>query len=239
MPTAVRTHRAAAFAKELEGKRIERVTRRGKTLLVDLSGGWTLTFHFKLWGLIQYVPSGSLDGAQIAAVIRFRDGGALLFRELQLSELGLHKTKDLGKVEYLAGLGIEPLSPQFTPAAFRTLLSGRANVRAILTDQERIAGIGNLWAHEILHAARLRPDRRADSLSPVEAGRLYRAIRSVLRRAIRAGGEPEFIDAAGRRGRWKLAVYERGGQRCPRGDGTVKETRLGGRPSFYCPKCQK
>lgn len=239
MPTAVRTHGAAAFANRLEGKRIERITRRGKALLLDLSGGWTLTFHFKLWGLIEYAASGSADGAQVAAVIRFRDGGALVFRELQLSELALHKTGDLEQVEYLAGLGIEPLSSEFTPAALRTLLTGRANVRAMLTDQGRIAGIGNLWAHEILHAARLRPDRRADSLSNAEVGRLYRTIRSVLQRAIRAGGEPEFIDAAGRQGRWKLAVYGRGGRRCPRGDGTVKETRLGGRPSFYCPKCQR
>src|SRR5437773_2765487 len=149
-PSAVRTHRPQAFADALAGKRIERVSRRGKTLLFQLSGGW-----------------------------------------------------------------------------------------ALLTDQERIAGIGNLWAHEILNAARIRPDRPASSLTPAETRVLHRSIRSVLRRAIAAGGEPEFVDAAGRMGRWRLAVYGRAGQRCLRGDGTIKEARLGGRPSFYCPKCQR
>src|SRR5207244_11556183 len=109
------------------------------------------------------------------------------------------------------------------------------SIRALLTDQERIAGIGNLWAHEILHAARIRPDRPASSLTPAETRVLHRSIRSVLRRAIAAGGEPEVVGAGGRVGRWRMGVYGRRGQGCPRGDGTVKEAPLGGRPAFYCP----
>jgi len=238
-PSAVRTHRPQAFADALAGKRIERVSRRGKTLLFQLSGGWTLIFHFKLWGTLRFVRPAVPPDAQTAVVIAFSDGSSLHFRELQLSELGLHRTPQLDRVAYLASLGVDPLSPTFTPARFRQMLAGRGSIRALLTDQERIAGIGNLWAHEILHAARIRPDRPASSLTPAETRVLYRSIRSVLRRAIAAGGEPEFVDAAGRQGRWRLAVYGRAGQRCPRGDATIKEARLGGRPSFYCPKCQR
>ncbi len=237
--TSVRTHRASAFAKMVVGKRIEGVRRRGKTLLIALSDGWTLAFHFKLWGMVRFSRTPAAPDAQTAVVIAFTDGSSLEFRELQLSELGLHRTADLLRVAYLASLGVDPLSAACAKSRFRELLAGRGTIRAVLTDQTRIAGIGNLWAHEILHAARLRPDRQAATLTPTEADRLYRTMRRVLQRAIRAGGEPEFVDPAGRKGRWRLAVYGRPGQRCPRGDGTIKTARLGGRPSFYCPACQR
>ncbi len=238
-PASVRTHRPAAFARLLVGTRIERVRRQGKTLAFDLRRGWTLVFHFKLWGTLRFSRTPAPPDAQTAVAMTFSDGSSLQFRELQLSELGLHRTSQLDRVAYLASLGVDPLSAAFTVARFRGMLAGRGTIKAVLTDQERIAGIGNLWAHEIVHAARIRPDRPAPSLAPQEVRVLYRTIRRVLRRAITAGGEPEFTDAAGRKGRWRLAVYGRGGQRCPRGDGTIKATRLGGRPSFYCPKCQR
>ncbi len=238
-PSVVRTHRVTAFSRTLTGRRIERVGRRGKTLLFGLSGGRTLIFHFKLWGTVRFSRSAAVADAQTAVVMSFADGGSLEFRDLQLSELGLHPTRNLAQVPYLGSLGVEPLSAAFTKARFRTLVTGRGNVRALLTDQERIAGIGNLWAHEILHAARIRPDRASASLTAREADVLFRTIRRVLRRAASMGGEPEFLDAAGRAGRWRLAVYGRGGQRCPRGDGKIREARLGGRPSFYCPTCQR
>ncbi len=237
-PAVVRTHRPRAFVDGLEGKPIERVARRGKVLLFHLRGGWTLIFHFKLWGTLRFFRPAVPPDPQTAVVMTFSDGSSLQFRELQLSELGLHRTSQQNRVPYLTSLGVDPLSAAFTPARFHGMLTGSGSIKAVLTNQERIAGIGNLWAHEILHAARIRPDRPASSLTPTEVQVLNRTVRSVLRRAITAGGEPEFVDAAGRKGRWRLAVYGRGGQRCPRGDGTIKVTRLGGRPSFYCSKCQ-
>jgi len=238
-PAVVRTHRPRAFGIGLEGKSIERIARRGKVLLFHLRDRWTLIFHFKLWGTLRFFRPAVPPDPQTAVMMTFSDGSGLQFRELQLSELGLHRTSQLDRVPYLTSLGVDPLSAAFTPASFRRMLSGSGSIRAVLTDQERIAGIGNLWAHEILHTARIRPDRPASSLTNAEVQVLYRTVRSVLRRAITAGGEPEFVDATGRKGRWRLAVYGRGGQRCPRGDGTIKVTRLGGRPSFYCPKCQR
>ncbi len=238
-PAVVRTHRVVEFSRMLTGRRIARVGRRGKTLLFGLSGGWTLIFHFKLWGTVRFSRSAAVPDAQTAVVMSFEDGGGLEFRELQLSELGLHPTRNLARVQYLGSLGVEPLSAAFTRARFHSLVAGRGNIRALLTDQERIAGIGNLWAHEILHAARIRPDRASASLTASEVDVLFKTIRRVLQRAASMGGEPEFIDPAGRKGRWRLTVYGRGGQRCPRGDGRIRETRLGGRPSFYCPKCQR
>lgn len=238
-PVAVRTHRPRRFAQLLRGRRIGRVDRAGKALLIDLSGGLVLVVHFKLWGLLRFHPEEAAAEAGTALLLRFRNDGSLEFRELQLSTIGLYAEKALGSVPYLSKLGIDPLSAAFTQGRLRDLMRRRASLRAILTDQERIAGIGNLWALEILHAARVRPDRPAASLATEELDALYAAIRTVLRRGIAQGGEPDFIDALGRKGRVRLAVYGRTGQPCPRGDGTIAAARSGGRPSFYCPGCQR
>lgn len=237
--TSVRTHAVGDFTRLLTGRHIERVSRRGKMLLVTLSEGWTLLVHFKLWGIVRFWKTAGVPDSQTAVLITFTDGSSLEFRELQLSELGLHQTEDLPRLKYLASLGVEPLSRTFSKSFFRSRLAARGNIRALLTDQSRIAGMGNLWALEILHAARIRPDRQVSTVTPAETDRLYRTIRHVLQRAIAAGGEPEFVDPTGRKGRWRLAVYGRGGQRCPRRDGTIRAVRLGGRPSFYCPTCQR
>src|SRR2546427_7216532 len=194
-PAVVRTHRPRAFVSGLEGKRIERVARRGKALLFHLRDGWTLFFHFKLWGTLRFFRPAVPPDPQTAVVMTFSGGSSLQFRELQLSELRLHRTSQLDRVPYLTSLGVDPLSAAFTTARFRGMLTGSGSIKAVLTDQERIAGIGNLWAHEILHAARIRPDRLASSLTPAETRVLHRSIRSVLRRADAGGG------GAGRSGR--------------------------------------
>jgi formamidopyrimidine-DNA glycosylase len=238
-PVAIRTHRPRRFAALLTGRRLASVNRAGKALLIGLTGRLVLVVHFKLWGLLRFHPEAAAQDAGTALLLRFRADGSLEFRELQLSTIELHAEKDLGTVPYLAKLGTDPLSAAFTRSRFREVMRGRAAVRAILTDQARIAGIGNLWALEILHAARVRPDRPAASLTPEELGALFAAIRTVLRRGIAQGGEPDFADAFGRKGRVSLAVYGRTGQSCPRRDGTVVAARFGGRPSFYCPGCQR
>src|SRR3989442_13491327 len=219
-PAVVRTHRPRAFVSGLEGKRIERVARRGKALLFHLRDGWTLFFHFKLWGTLRFFRPAVPPDPQTAVVMTFSGGSSLQFRELQLSELRLHRTSQLDRVPYLTSLGVDPLSAAFTTARFRGMLTGSGSIKAVLTDQERIAGIGNLWAHEILHAARIRPDRLASSLSPTEVQVLYRTMRSVLRRAVTAGGGTVVPGAgrpAGRRAaggfRWRgLRVRRRGGK---------------------------
>src|SRR3989442_12688909 len=89
-PSAVRTHRPQAFAGALAGKRIEGLNRRGKTLLFQLSGGWTLVFHFKLWGALRFARTAVTPDAKTAEGIAFVDGSSLNFCELQVSESGLH-----------------------------------------------------------------------------------------------------------------------------------------------------
>ena len=237
-PEAVRSHSAVEVSRLLAGRTFTRISRRGKALLFDLDAGWTLAFHFSLWGVILAKSPPAVD-AQTAVVLHLDDGRVIEFRELQLSNLNLYRRAALDRVPYLASLGVDPLDRSVTPARFRELLNGRGVVRNLLTDQTRLAGIGNLWAQEILFAAGMRPARKALALTPAGWRRLYRATRSVLQRGIRAGGEPEFLDATGRKGRFRLAVYGRTGQPCRVCGTLIRSGKVGGRPAFFCPNCQK
>ena len=238
-PQAVRTHSPEAFARALRGRRVRGLDRRGKNLLILLNGQ-VLRFHFKLWGIVRLHSHPLVGDKETAAVITFSDGSTLEFRELQLSELGVHRTADLARVSAIADLGRDPLGSDFTWAEFQRQLAGaRGAAKNALTDQARFAGIGNLWAHEILHRARIAPARPLGSLRPTDRRAVYRAVKTVLREAVQKGGEPEFVDAQGRKGRFPLAVYGRDGQPCPREGAPVRKGRLGGRPSFWCAACQK
>ncbi|MGH7185960.1 MAG: Fpg/Nei family DNA glycosylase, partial [Pseudomonadota bacterium] len=235
-PQVVRSHTPRAAGRILTGRTCAAISRRGKALVFDLGPTWTMTFHFSLWGTILALDH-PIDDAATAVVMTLGDGNGrgrvIEFRDLQLSNLNLFPTTALADVEYLASLGPDPLDRSVTALKFRRLLDGRGALRNLLTDQTRMAGIGNLWALEILFAAGLRPDRKTATLRDDEWHRLYRATRSVLQRGIRAGGEPEFIDADGRKGRFRLAVYGRGGQPCRRCGRPIMSGKVGGRPSLY------
>ncbi len=237
-PTVLRRTSPRRFAATLANKRVRGISRRGKALMFDLSSDWVLVFRPMLWGLLRLSRGSTVLDARTGVVLRFSSGVQLAFRELQLSTLTLYRSHEFDRDPYFVHMGNDPLSPAFTQEQFAAVCRARGTIRAILTDQKRLSGIGNLWAHEILHAARVHPGRAGASLNGPERGRLFSALRRVLRAAIRQGGEPEFFDAQGRRGRYRLAVYGRGGMRCPRGDGIIRTARAGGRPSFFCPACQ-
>lgn len=234
-PVTVRTHTAAGFARALRGAVIEDVARHGKRLWFRM-GPRSLAFHYRLWGVVRYHAQAPDPDQGTAVLLAFTDGTALEFRELQLSAFHLVRA---GAGSALDDLGIEPLAPTTTFEVFRRALNPKAAVKEALTEQARIAGIGNLWAHEILFRAKLRPDRRVESLTPVEARALYRMTRETLRQAVQAGGEPEFHDAFGREGRYSLAVYGRAGRPCPACGGKIRGGRFRGRPTFFCPACQR
>jgi formamidopyrimidine-DNA glycosylase len=237
-PQVLRSHTPADASRILVGRTITGLDRRGKALLWHLDGGWILTFHFALWGVVRATDQVVADSGT-AAILRCERGPTVEFRELQLSGFNLYKESALGSVPFFAEMGPDPLARSLTAARFRERLMGRGAVRNLLTDQARLAGIGNLWAQEILFSAGLRPGRKAETLTGPQWEKLYRAMRSVLGRAVRAGGEPEFADVTGRPGRYRLAVYGRDGQRCRICGTTIASGRVGGRPVSYCPKCQK
>jgi formamidopyrimidine-DNA glycosylase len=146
----------------------------------------------------------------------------------------------------LANLGVDPLNDEFTPETLRELFKNRrGNLKALLLNQHFVAGIGNIYADEILHLAKLRPDRLPGRLTNVTLIRLHGAIIEVLNKAVNAGGstlkDTQYVDLDGQTGSFQdeHRVYGRGGLACLScGKGRILMTVVAGRTTCYCSACQ-
>ena len=221
---------------QISGRSIERIHRRGKNILIALSGGVTLRIHLRMTGNLYVIPDHRLRAARSNAWFELADGRGLLFEDTR----GLG-TLVIADESALAGLGPEPLSRQFTAAALiRSALESRQPAKLFLLDQRRIAGLGNIYAAEALFAAGVDPRKPVGSLSRPRLGKLHGAIVRILRDAVksacraysRPGGFQEAED-------FPLAVYGREGEGCVRCEGVIRRITQGGRSTFYCPKCQR
>ncbi len=246
---AVRPQSPATLRRGVEGQRIEGVERRGKYLLLRLARG-CVALHFRLDGQLVWFDSPARStGGRPRRPARHID----VAFELTGGTLGFVDRRHFGRVQWLAraedspgirNLGIDPLSPGFTPERVQTLLGkARRALKLLLMDQTRIAGLGNIYASEALWRARLDPRRRAARLSPQEARRLHKAIVYVLRRALECclHPAPDF-----RNPEWwfsgvekALRVYDREGRPCRRCRGRIRRIEQGGRSTYFCPCCQK
>ncbi|MEK7757859.1 MAG: zinc finger domain-containing protein, partial [Planctomycetota bacterium] len=141
----------------------------------------------------------------------------------------------------LGEVGLEPLD--VTPAVFRVTLGRRRQIKALLMDQTVIAGLGNIYCDESLHAAGIHPLTRSDTLRPERANRLLRAITTILRRAIRFNGSTlmDYRDADGREGSFQKLhrVYQREGEPCRTCRSPIRCIQAAGRSTFFCPRCQR
>ncbi|BAS27346.1 bifunctional DNA-formamidopyrimidine glycosylase/DNA-(apurinic or apyrimidinic site) lyase [Limnochorda pilosa] len=230
------------------GRRVRRVRRRGKYLLLDLEGRGLLVLHLRMSGRLLFREPGR-DGAVRPSHVRLRlgveGGGELVLVDPR--RFGLLYWLPAGgarRVPGLAAMGPEPLGRRFTREELGRILSGRAAaVKAVLMDQRRLAGVGNIYADEALFRAGIRPDRPAGSLSAQEVGRLHQALRAVLREGIRRGGVTvrSYAGIHGEMGRFQevLQVYGRKGEPCLRCGAPLRGARVSGRSSVYCPACQR
>ena len=251
------------FAARLVGRRVVSLGRRAKYLLADLDDGMVLAMHLGMSGSFRIEADGAsaVQGTYYHAatprrahdhvVFHMSSGVSVVFndpRRFGLMELVARAGLDRSK--HFAALGIEPLGNEMSGAALAGLLAGRqAPLKAALMDQRLIAGLGNIYVCEALWRARLSPDRKAGSLSTAAgkpratAERLAEAIRAVLGDAIAAGGSSlrNHARATGELGEFQhaFAVYDREGEPCPRGRGTIRRKIHSGRSTFYCPVCQR
>ena len=250
-PRTVRDGDPLAFAAAVTGRRVEGVGRRGKQLLVDLSGGVLLAIHLKMTGQLFVVPAGAPDDPYVRLTLALGDGRELRFRDVRkFGRVGLFG-RDVETGQAVAGdgaaaldaIGPEPLDPAFTLRAFRARLrSRRRRLKPLLTDQAFIAGVGNIYADEALWAARVHPLRSAASLHPAGERRLYRALRSILGEAIlRRGSSIDDYTAPDGDGAMqeRLMVYQRAGEPCPRCGRPIRRIVLGGRSTHFCSWCQR
>jgi formamidopyrimidine-DNA glycosylase len=230
-PTFYRAPPAAAI-RALTGAVIKGFSRRGKYLVADLDGRPSVVFHLGM--------SGRITVGGESPHVRFQ-------MWIETEAVRFHDSRRFGRVGCpLPELGLEPLDPAFDADHLWKILRKRtAPIKALIMDQRLIAGLGNIYATEALHRARVRPGRAGKSLSRAESDRLAEASRDILRLGVESGGatldDEAFLDPLGRPGRMQMGVMVYGRKNCGTCDGTLMGTRksIGGRASLYCPSCQR
>ncbi|MBE0429448.1 MAG: Fpg/Nei family DNA glycosylase [Thermoleophilia bacterium] len=222
------------FALALRRRTIKSIERQAKALVFHLDDGSALIFHFKLGASVRCGNERLADTGGVA--LNFTDGSSLEFADLALSEFHVAASEDLARLPVLKE-GADPLSRSLTAAKLRKLLPKNRQIKAALTDQETIGGIGNTYSDEILWNARISPFRKVSDLTGAQWDELTRQIKATLREGIRDGGEEGFTDARGRHGCYHTRVHKREGEPCPR-DGHPIEMVKKGRKTFWCPQCQ-
>ncbi len=231
------------WAARLVGRRIEAVDRRGKWILMGLSGGGCLVIHLGMTGQLRVVPVDEAAARHTHAVFGLGRGGQVRFRDVRrFGSLTLFPSRAEAEESFrTAGLGPEPFALE--GRYWRERLAGTARcLKAVLLDQRVVAGVGNIYADEALFEARLHPTRAGRSLGTAEAARLRRAVETVLLRAISRRGSTirDYVDGRGRRGGYQreFRVYGRVRQPCPRCGTPIERIRLAGRSTHFCPRCQ-
>lgn len=239
-PRTVRRQDPEALMTRLAGARLTSAGRAGKYLLVGLDGGFdTLVVHLRMSGQLLLTSPGEPRAAHTHAVIRLSDGRELRFVDPRtFGELFVSR-------EPPGPMGADPLDPGWRPAHLAGVVAGRqARLKALLMDQRRLAGLGNIYSDEALFAAGLRFDRPAGSLGRREVARLHGAIVDTLAAAVEHRGstlgDGGYVDLHGRPGAHQdhHLVYAREGHPCLRCARPVVRLRLGNRSTFLCPACQ-
>jgi len=231
---------AKEFCRGVIGKKIAGLNRRGKYLLFHLDNGDSLIIHLKMTGALILGNDLSRQPEYTRAVIHLDNGDCIFFRDpRKFGKMRLVKDGDA----ITDKLGSEPLEGGFTAGKLAKLLEKRkAPVKMVLLDQKAIAGIGNMYADEALFAAGINPLRRADGLLKEEIGRLYKAIRRVLREAVGSKGASvsTYYRPDGGKGtaHFSFKVAHRRGQNCLKCGEPLKYIKVGNRGTYFCRQCQ-
>lgn len=244
----------ADFEARLRGRTLVRLGRRAKYLVGEFDDGTVLLAHLGMSGRVVVDEAGGRRAAAggphaVHEHVAFEVGGGAVVRFSDPRRFGLMVLSDkagLPDHPLIRDLGPEPLGPDFSGPVLALRLRGRSTtVKAALLDQRTVAGVGNIYACEALHAARLSPRRAAATVQGARAARLAEALRAVLLEAIDAGGASlrDHVAPTGELGYFQhgFKVYGREGRPCPGCDcrGGVARIVQGGRSTFYCAARQK
>jgi formamidopyrimidine-DNA glycosylase len=232
-PGMIKSSSAATFARGLLGRRMTKASRRGKYLIVALDNGSTLILHFGMGGDLHHYrnPADKPDYTRIE--FRLDDGSRLAFTcPRKICRVLL--VDDILSVPALREMGPEPLGREFSLARFARLIdeSPRRQIKSFLMDQTKVAGVGNIYADQILFEASVRPDRPAHSLNEEEIRAIHRETRRTLRRAIPVAAEADFP-------REFLVSLSTSTASCRQCSSAIEKKRIGGRTAYFCPSCQK
>ncbi len=250
------------FSRQVQGAEIINVSRRAKNLIIKLSGGLNLLIHLKMTGHFMIAEDSaeiSEEGKwlktgnpnlkedrqnQFIRIVFHLDNGKILAMSdmRKFAYIKLVDDKELN--DFLDGYGPEPFSPEFTEEKLASIFKSK-NIAAkkVLMDQSLIAGIGNIYADEILWASRVHPLSVSSKLSDKDTKEIYKNIKKVLKLAIERRGTStsDFRDTDGKKGSYGdlRNVYRRTDLPCPMCGGPVERITVGGRGTHFCPRCQK
>ncbi|NBB15089.1 bifunctional DNA-formamidopyrimidine glycosylase/DNA-(apurinic or apyrimidinic site) lyase [Caulobacter sp. SLTY] len=243
------------FVQRLTGARIDRLDRRAKYLLGHLDRGDILVMHLGMTG--RFEIDGATPGEfaravdpdpKHAHVVFETEAGACVtyYDPRRFGFMSLIPEMDIDSHPWFAGMGPEPLGPDFTEATLIKAFAGRKQgPKTLLLDQRTVAGLGNIYVCEALHRAGISPLKPAGGIVKKRIGPLVNAIKDVLAEAVEVGGSTlrDFAAADGALGYFqhRFRVYDREGEPCPTPGcgGTIARLVQSGRSTFYCPKCQK
>lgn len=240
------SRRVYEFVNELTGETIKEVGRRGKNLLIKMRSGKIILVHLKMTGQFLYDPTRKLQPGNHTRIFFGLSKGNLLFNDMRrfgyvLYFPNLTALKDTGHFEKL---GAEPLDKEFSSKyLWGNLQKNKANLKSVLMGQKVVAGLGNIYTDEALFASGIYPLRKANSLSKEEAKNLHRAIKDILKKAVKLGGSSvrNYKRADGSVGNYASEhyVYGKAGQSCFRCGTVLKSFIVAGRTTVACGKCQK
>jgi formamidopyrimidine-DNA glycosylase len=225
-------------------QQIESVTRRGKWIGLSLAEGGRLLIHLGMTGQLRVMETGQPVESHTHLILDLQPRQQLRFRDIRRfgSATWFKDAAALEQFFAASGLGPEPFD--LDPAYWRRELAKTSrNLKAVLLDQQVVAGVGNIYADESLFQARLHPALRGRDLDTASAGRLRRAVADVLSRAIERRGSTirDYVGGSGLKGEYQneFRVYGRINQPCPRCRTSIVRLRLAGRSTHFCPKCQR
>ncbi|MBI2356162.1 MAG: bifunctional DNA-formamidopyrimidine glycosylase/DNA-(apurinic or apyrimidinic site) lyase [Candidatus Doudnabacteria bacterium] len=254
---------AVKFAKTLKGLKVTNVKRRAKLIIIDLAGKYSILVHLKMTGQLIFldkkhlnkqirllnIPTlkpSNLPAKSTHVIFDFTDGSRLFYNDFRrFGYLKLVTDQELPHVRELQEYGPEPLDINFTTGKFMSIVNKRpkAKIKQFLMDPKNIAGIGNIYSDEILYYAKLRPNRRVNSLTTQEKKKLYLGIAKILGDAVVHYGSSvgDFVRPSGDWGTYGFLhkVYGRAGEKCKVCGSIIKSIKFNGRTGSFCPVCQK
>jgi formamidopyrimidine-DNA glycosylase len=232
---------APSFAAALAGRTIQQVGRRGKYLYLELDNGLIWLVHLGMTGQLIVCDSREPLRTHDHIVIDLSDNRCLRYNDTR--RFGLMAVGTADEIEALIALGVEPLSVKFsTPYLWDKVQRTQRTIKDVIMDQRVVAGVGNIYASELLFRAKVQPSRNAATLQLRETEQIVKATKAVLQEAIKHKGSSisDYLDGEGQPGSFqkRFRVYDREGKPCRSCATPIQRATRGGRSSFFCPTCQ-
>jgi len=243
---------------KLIGGKIVKVRRFSKVIVIDLDNSYSALMHLKMTGQPLYrgpnlknPPAfskkviGGVPGKHTHVIFHLNRSGKFYFNDYRkFGWIRVVKTSEVERTPFIEKLGPEPFKDLDEKKFIEILAKYRTPVKLLLMDQEKIGGVGNIYANDALWKAKINPKRKANSLTGAERKELYKAVIFVLEKSLATGGSSEnaYVTSEGKEGAYQnyFLVYNRKGDNCPRcKKAKIEKIKLGGRGTYFCPDCQR